>query len=107
MAKRKKAKKRTREEKEKRSERLEALMRIVVLIISGAILIVWRVFVYVFIIINLIYTLITGRRMKYLAELSEVWNTQWYFFQRYIIFESNIRPFPFSDLARSLDHFQK
>ena len=97
----------TKAQKEKKTERIEALMRIVVFIISGLILIVWRFFVYIFIIINLIYTLISGRRFQYLAELSEVWNTQWYVFQKYIIFLDNRRPFPFGRIRNSIDDFKK
>jgi len=102
-----KKKKGSRAEKEKKAERLEALMRIAVLIISGLILVVWRFFVYIFIIINLIYTLIAGKRFRYLAELSEVWNTQWYVFQKYIIFLDNRRPFPFGRIRDNIDDFKK
>src|SRR3972149_4886357 len=102
-----KKKKTSKAKQEKKTERLEALMRLVVLIISGLILIVWRFFVYIFIFINLVYTLIAGRRFQYLAELSEVWNTQWYVFQKYIIFLDNRRPFPFGRIRDSIDDFKK
>jgi hypothetical protein len=89
----------------KRSERLEALMRIFIFVISGVILMSWRVFIYLLVIINLIYTLFSGKRLKEVAELSEIWNTQWYVWQRYTIFVSNRRPFPFGKLEKRLSKF--
>jgi len=90
----------------KKKERIEALMRIPVAIVSGIILLVWRYFIYVLIIVNFFYTLFAGKRMEELAELSEIWNTQWYIFQRYIIFLSNYRPFPFTKLEKSMSKYQ-
>lgn len=88
------------------SQRKETLMRIIVLIVSGIILGVWRYLIFVFIIFNFIYSLFTSKRLKELADLSEIWNTQWYLFQRYILFVSNIRPFPFTKLAKSISKFE-
>ena len=85
----------------------EVLFRILVLIISGIVLAVWRYFVIVLAILNFFYTLFTARRHKEFAELSEIWNTQFYIFQRYIIFESNFRPFPFNKIQKSMSKFQK
>ena len=91
----------------KRKERKEALMRILILIVSGTILTVWRIFIYLIIFVHLIYVLVAGKRMKDLAILSETWNTQWYIFQKYIIFLDNRRPFPFGKLGKNLDEFKK
>ena len=88
-------------------ERKEALMRIVVLIVSGIILCVWRYFIVVLGIVNFFYTLFKAKRMKNLAEMGEIWNTQWYVFQRYMIFASNKRPFPFTDIEKSMGKFEK
>lgn len=88
-------------------ERKEALMRIVVGIVSGIILGAWGYFVSILTFINFFYTLIAKKRMKQLAELSEIWNTQHYTFQRYMIFESNFRPFPFTKLRKSISRFAK
>ncbi len=90
-----------------KKERKEALMRIVVGIVSGIVLGVWKVFITVLIIINFCYTLCTGKRNKELAELSEIWNTQVYIFIRYIEFESNFRPFPFTKLKKSMSRFER
>ena len=84
----------------KSNERKEALMRIVVLIVSGVVLSVWQYFIFVLGIINFFYAIFTAKRMKNLAEMSEIWNTQMYTFQRYMIFESNFRPFPFTKLQK-------
>jgi len=88
-------------------ERSETLMRIVVVIITGIILSVWKILIEVFFVINFIVTLISGKRMKELASMSETWNTQWYVFQRYIIFLTNERPFPFTPLARNMSNFKR
>ena len=88
-------------------ERLEALMRIIVGIISGIILFVWRYLIFVFVVINFVWTLISGKRIKELADLSEIWNTQWYVFTRYMIFESNERPMPFGRLTKNISKFSK
>ena len=88
-------------------EQKEALMRIIVLIVSGIVLEVWRYFVNILSIINFFYTLFAKQRMKELAEMSEIWNTQYYVFQKYMIFESNFRPFPFNRLQKSISRFEK
>ena len=88
-------------------ERLEVLMRIVVLIITGIVLGVWEILIKLFFAINFIWTLISGKRIKDLAVLSEIWNTQQYIFTRYLIFVTNERPFPFSPLTRNISKFKK
>ena len=94
-------------DKKKKKERLETLMRIVVLIVSGIVLAAWRYLIIVFWLINFFYSVFSGKRLKELADLSEIWNTQSYIFQRYIIFESNERPFPFRKLTPSFSKFEK
>lgn len=89
------------------NERLEALMRVVVGIVSGIILGIWQYFIVALFAVNFIYTLFAGKRIKELADMSEIWNTQWYVFQRYMIFESNARPFPFTSLKSSMSKFGK
>lgn len=87
-------------------ERLEVLMRIVVAIVTGIILAVWKILIQLFFIINFIWTLIAGKRIKELADLSEIWNTQWYVFIRYMNFVTNRRPFPFTPIAKSISKFK-
>ncbi len=87
-------------------ERKEALMRIVVLVISGIILAVWKYLVMVLMIFNFIYVLFTKKRMKDFADMCEVWNTQWYTFQRYMFFVNNDRPFPFNKLEKSMSKYE-
>ena len=88
-------------------ERLEVLMRIIVSIVSGIILTIWRVFIVILAVINLVYTLIMGKRLKELARLCEIWNTQLYIFVRYLIFVTNERPFPFNSLTKNISKFKK
>ncbi len=92
--------------KRKRNERLEALMRIIVLIVSGVVLVVWRYLIWVLVLINFFCTIFTGKRLRDVAELSEIWNTQWYVFQRYLIFVSNRRPFPFKPLEKNISKYE-
>lgn len=81
------------------SERKEAWMRIVVGIISGIILGLWKIVVEVASIIHWFYVLFAGKRSKDLAEFCNSWNTQIYRYIRYMTFSTNARPFPFSDMG--------
>ena len=89
------------------TERKEALMRLVVGVVSGIIFGVWKYLIIVLTIFNFTYTLFSGKRLKEFATMCEVWNTQWYVFQRYLIFVSNERPFPFNSLTKSMSKFTK
>lgn len=87
-------------------ERLEALMRIPVLIVTGIILAVWEILIKIFVVLNFLVTLISGKRIKSMAEMSEIWNTQKYTYIRYMAFHSNERPFPFEKLSKSISKFK-
>lgn len=89
------------------TERKEALMRIVVGIISGIVLGVWKFLIQIFAIINFIITLFTNKRNKELANFSEIWNTQMYDYLKYMTFVNNDRPFPFKELKKSITKFEK
>ena len=89
------------------SERLEALMRIIVGIVTGMILYFWGYLIVVLVVINFFYTIFSGKRLKELANMCEIWNTQAYVLKRYLIFQSNKRPFPFTKLERSISKFGK
>lgn len=89
----------------KRSENKEALMRIIVAIIAGIVLGIWKVLVVALIIINFLITLFTGKRNKEIAEFCEIWNTQLYVFMRYITFVNNERPFPFGKMSKNISNF--
>jgi sorbitol-specific phosphotransferase system component IIC len=82
-------------------------MRIFVCIVSGIVLGIWKMLVSAFVIINFIWTLISGKRMRELATFSEIWNTQMYVFMRYCIFLTNERPFPFRPLTKNISKFAK
>ena len=99
-------KKLNKKEAAKRTERNESLMRILVGIVSGIIFYVWAYVVILFSIVNFIYTLIKGERSKDIAGLCETFNTQIYFFWRYMTFVSNKRPFPFERLEKDLSKFE-
>ena len=82
------------------SERTEALMRIVVGIVSGIIIGVWKIFIKILVIVNVLIALFTGKRNKDMADLCEYWNTEVYKYLRYLTMVSNKRPFPFSNVER-------
>lgn len=87
-------------------ERREALMRIVVGIVSGIIMGLWSALVRVLVFIHTIFTLATGERNKDLADFCEIFNTQFYVFIRYMTFVSNKRPFPFTKLNKNISMFK-
>jgi len=89
------------------SERIEALMRIVVGIVSGIILGLWKALIQILGIVHWIIVIITKKRNKDIAEFSEIWNTQIYIFLRYMTFVTNERPFPFESLTKNFSKFKK
>jgi hypothetical protein len=89
------------------SERGEALMRIVVLIVSGIILEIWKVLIQIMAIVHWFIVIFSGKRNIGLAEFSEIWNTQKYTYLRYLTFVTNERPFPFKSLAKNISKFKK
>ena len=90
----------------KLSERKEGWFRIIVLIVTGIILSIWKILVNILAIVNWFITVISGKRNKEMALFSEYWNTEVYKFIRYMTFVSNKRPFPFSNMER-ISKFEK
>jgi sorbitol-specific phosphotransferase system component IIC len=88
------------------SERKEAWMRILVAIVSGIILCLWSYVICALIVVNFIVTAVRGKRIKDLANFCEIWNTQVYVFTRYLSFTSNVRPMPFTSLAKNMSSFE-
>lgn len=88
-----------------KGERKEAWFRILVAIISGIILSVWKSLIAILTIINWFIVVFSGKRNKSMAEFCEYWNTEAYKYARYLTFVSNKRPFPFSELQR-ISRFQ-
>ena len=84
----------------KKSERKEAWFRIIVLIITGIVLGLWKGLVQIISIINWFIVVFSGKRNKELALFCEYFNTELYKFIRYLTFVSNKRPFPFTELER-------
>jgi len=82
------------------SERVEALMRIVVLVVTGIILSLWRALIKIIVIVHWFIVLFTGKRIKDLSEFCHLWNCQVYVFLKYMTFVTNKRPFPFGKLAK-------
>jgi len=84
----------------KTKEKKEAGFRIVVAIVSGIILCVWRYIIFVLAIVNFFIVLTNGKKNKQMADFCEYWNTELYRFARYLTFVSNTRPFPFTDMEK-------
>lgn len=91
----------------RKSERKEAWMRIVVGIISGIILSVWKTLIQILGVIHWFVVIVSGKRKKGIAKFSEIWNSQIYVFLKYMTFVSNKRPFPFSELEHNISKFGK
>ena len=88
------------------SERKEALMRIVVAIVSGIIIIgLWGALIKFLILIHWIYAFFANKRSKTLGEFCNIWNTQAYRLFRYSTFATNKRPFPFTELGKVIDPY--
>ena len=105
MVKKKKVKKAVKRRR-KRSERVELIFRIFIAIVSGIVLGIWRYLVAVLAVIHFIMVLFSGQRNPGLADFCEYWNSQTYVYLRYLTFESNEKPFPFSEMKR-LRKFKK
>ncbi len=88
-------------------ERKEAWMRIVVGIISGIILGLWKALIQILGVVHWFIVVFSGKRQKGIAEFSEIWNSQMYVFLRYMTFVSNKRPFPFDALKPNISKFGK
>jgi hypothetical protein len=91
----------------KRRERKEGWMRIIVLIVSGIVLEVWKALIVILAIINWFVVIFTAKRNKGMAEFCEIWNTQYYRYMRYMTCISNKRPFPFSSLGDKISVFER
>jgi hypothetical protein len=90
----------------KGSERSELWWRLLVAIVSGIILGVWKCLVILLAIVNVFIVLFKNKRNSGIAEFCEYWNSEAYRFARYLTFETNVRPFPFNDLKK-LGKFEK
>jgi len=84
----------------KRGERKEAWFRIIVAIVTGIILGLWKGLIQILVVVHWLIVVFSGKRNKDLAEFSEYFNTELYKFIRYITFVSNKRPFPFTALEK-------
>jgi len=84
----------------KSEEKKEAWFRILVLIISGIILAVWKWLVIILAIVNFFITIFSGKRNRDIAEFCDYWNTQVYLYVKYITSMTNERPFPFTKMQR-------
>lgn len=89
------------------SERTEGWMRIVVAIVSGITLGVWKFLISVLGIVNWVIVIFSGKRNKGLADFCEIWNTQMYYYLKYMTFVTNHRPFPFNSLEKNMTKFGK
>lgn len=85
------------------SERSEVLMRIVVGLVSGIILGLWKGLIQIITVIHFIFALFSGKRNKDLAEFCDYWNNFVYDYLRYMTFCTNKRPFPFCSLGKNRD----
>ena len=92
--------------KKESKEKREAWFRILVLIITGIVLVLWKYLIVILTVINWFITVFSGNRNRDMAEFCEYWNTEVYRYVHYITFVSNERPFPFTKMKR-IGKFQK
>ena len=88
------------------SERKEGWFRIIVAIVTGIILSVWKILVVVLGVVNWFIVIFSGKRNKELAMFCESWNTELYKFTRYLTVVTNRKPFPFTNMER-MSKFEK
>ena len=84
------------------SERKEAFMRIIVGIISGIILGLWKTLICIVTVFHWVYVIFKNKRNKGIANFCNLWIAQAYGFIRYMTFTTNSRPFPFSELGKEM-----
>ena len=89
------------------TERSEALMRIVVGIVSGIILGLWGHLVCALSVINWLIAIFADKRNKDIAEFSSIWTANVYEFIQYMTFMTNTRVFPFTALAKPMAKYEK
>lgn len=82
------------------NERKEAWFRLVVALVSGIILAVWRYLIFALAIVSWFIVIFSNKRNSELAMFCEYFNTELYKFTRYMTFVSSKRPFPFSSMER-------
>ena len=84
------------------SERKEAWMRVIVAVISGIILSLWKTLVIFVTVVHWLYVVFANKRSRGLADFCNLWATQAYRFVRYLTFTTNARPFPFSEMGQPM-----
>ena len=89
-----------------KGERKEAWFRIIVAVVTGIILGIWKALIFIIAVINWFVVVFSGKRNKGLAEFCEYWNTELYRFVKYLTFVTNERPFPFTNMQK-LGKFSK
>ena len=92
--------------KSEEMERKELLWRILIGVVTGVILHVWKILVALLAVVNFVIVLFTGKRDKGLVNFSEYFNTVVYEYLSYMTFRTNKHPFPFNEIKR-MGKFEK
>ena len=80
-------------------ERTELVVRLVVLLVCSILFYFWNILIFVIFIINMVITLIKGAPNKNLIKFSQIWLSEITRALKYLLFISNERPFPFTELS--------
>lgn len=83
-----------------KGERKEAWFRIIVTVVTGILLGIWKALIFIIVIVHWIIVVFSGKRNKGMAEFCEYWNTEVYRFFKYLTFITNERPFPFTNMQK-------
>ena len=84
-------------------ERKEAFMRIIIGIVSGIILGLWKVLVVAVSVYHWFSILFTKKRNPGISSFGNGWIGYVYSYYRYMTFSTNKRTFPFGDLKKELE----
>lgn len=82
----------------KNYEPSQVLYRLLVLLVCGIIFYFWNIFTAVIFIINLIIALVKKKPNKDLIRFCSIWLIQLTITLKYLLFMSDEKPFPFSDI---------
>lgn len=85
------------------NQRKEGLIRILIVIVSGIIFYVWGWLILVLTIINLIFVLIFGKKIKEFEGFCEEFSKELNLFVRYLTFTTDERPFPFKKIFKKVN----
>jgi len=87
-----------------KSQRKEGLLRILISGISGIIFYIWTWLTIILSVINLVWTILSGEKIKEFYGFSEEYSKELNIFARYVSFTSDDRPLPFKKIFKKFNN---